>query len=51
MGNQYFLAMDRPDPPDRHEHPLDLPLDYLDADPRHGDVVEFTDQRDAMEAA
>ena len=45
-GTQYFLAGDRPADHLPSEFPVDLPLDYLDPDPRHGAVVDFADEYD-----
>jgi hypothetical protein len=46
-GTQYFLAVDRP--ADRVPSRLspDLPSNYLAVHPRHGAVVDFSDERDA----
>ena len=46
-GIQYFLVGDRTADRIPTELPTDLPADYLDADPRHGWLVDFTDEYDS----
>ena len=46
-GTQYFLALDRAADRPPAKLPADLPASYLNPDPRHGPVVDFTDERDA----
>jgi hypothetical protein len=46
-GTQYFLTLDRAADHVPTKRPPDLPAGYLDPDPRHGPVVDFTDQRDS----
>jgi hypothetical protein len=46
-GTQYFLAVDRPANCVPAQTPAGLPAGYLDADPRHGALIDFTDERDS----
>jgi hypothetical protein len=46
-GTQYFLAADRPADRLPSRLPPDLPSNYLAVHPRHGAVVDFSDERDA----
>ena len=47
QGNQYFLNRDRAGDHVPAKCPSDLRPDYLDPDPRHGAVVNFSDDRDS----
>ena len=47
QGNQYFLARDRAGDHVPSKCPVGLRPDYLDPDPRHGAVVDFSDDRDS----
>jgi hypothetical protein len=47
LGTQFFLAADRPIDQIPAELPAGLPKGYLDADPNHGPLVDFTDECDS----
>lgn len=46
-GTLYFLARDRAADSVPQDVPSGLPTDYLDADPEHGALVDFTDEFDS----
>jgi hypothetical protein len=48
QGNQYFLTCDRAPDHVPSSVPSGLPSDYLARDPRHGAVVDFTDDNDGQ---
>jgi hypothetical protein len=47
FGTQYFLAADRPASQVPARVPEGLSQDYLQDDPKHGPLVDFTDERDS----
>ena len=47
QGNQYFLNRDRADNRIPSKCPPGLRPDYLDPDPQHGALVDFTDDHDS----